>query len=70
MWEIIRLFARLAPSPRKRRALRAFLASKSRAADYITAGLSDDSWSRYVAWLGKFGAYLHVLSQDLSLIHI
>ena len=63
-WKFIRQFARLAPTKRKRKALKAFTTSSGRAADYITAGLSIDSWQRYVSWLRKFGAYLQVLAFD------
>ena len=58
----MRRFAPLAPSKRKRRALRKFVGAKSGAATYITAGLTVGSWSRIAAWLDSFYNYL----QDLA----
>ena len=58
----MRRFAPLAPSRKKRRALRRFVATKSGAATYITAGLTVGSWARIASWLDKFYGHL----QDLA----
>ena len=48
----------MAPSRKKRRALRSFVGAKSGAATYITAGLTVGSWSRIASWLSTFYNYL------------